>query len=512
MSDASRATSPAYESLTGALREADLVSSIGSVLSWDQETMLPDAGTALRAEQLSLLSGLAHEKRTDPRLAEWLAACEADASLRVDPVVAANLREIRRDLDRQVKLPSSLVREIAQTTTLAQHAWREARERSDFAAFAPWLEKVFALSRAKADCFGATTAAERYDQLMEDYEPGVRSEELERVFAGLRSRLAPLIREIAESGARVDDSIHRARVPIPRQREFNARVAERIGFDFSAGRLDTSTHPFCQGVGAGDTRLTTRYREDNFPDALSSTLHEAGHGLYEQGLPKAEFPGQPLSEAASLGIHESQSRLWENMVGRSRAFWEWAFPEVRREFGDALGDPSVETVFRAMNVVKPNLIRVDSDEATYNLHIMLRFDLERALLSGDLPVADLPAAWAARMKEDLGLDVPDDRRGALQDIHWSMAAVGYFPTYTLGNLYAAQLWEAMGRDLPGLEAEVARGEFGSLLAWLRERVHRHGRRFPATELCERATGAPLSPEPFLRYLEGKLRPVYGIGS
>ncbi len=366
------------------------------------------------------------------------------------------------------------------------------------------------LSRAKADCYGASTAAGRYDELMAEYEPGVRSEEIEGVFSGLRARLAPLIGEIAAAGPPPPSGIHAARVPIPEQQAFSTHVAERIGFDFGAGRLDTSTHPFCQGVGPGDTRLTTRYREDEFPDALSSTLHESGHGLYEQGLPKAEFPGQPLSEAASLGIHESQSRLWENMVGRSRAFWEWALPEVRRRFGAVIGGPSVDEVFRAMNRVEPNLIRVDSDEATYNLHIMLRFDLERALLGRDLPVTDLPGAWNERMREDLGLHVPDDRRGVLQDIHWSMGAIGYFPTYTLGNLYAAQMWEAVSRDVPALESEISRGEFGALLAWLRERIHRHGRRFPATELCERATGKPLEPEPFLRYLEGKLRPLHGV--
>jgi carboxypeptidase Taq len=510
MSEADRTTPAAYRSLTGELREAELLSSVNNVLSWDQETMLPSKGTALRADQIALLSGLVHERRTHPRIAEFLAECEGDPELTADPVVAANLREIRRDFERLVRLPSSLVREIAQTTTLAQQAWRGARERSDFAAFAPWLEKVVALSRAKADCYGARTDAERYDQLMGEYEPGVRSEELERVFSALRARLAPLIREIAAAGPPPDSRFHRTRIPIPAQQAFNARVAESIGFDFQAGRLDTSTHPFCQGIGAGDTRLTTRYQEEDFPEALSSTLHEAGHGLYEQGLPKAEFPGQPLSEAASLGIHESQSRLWENLVGRSRAFWEWALPEVRAAFGDAVGTPSVDEVFRAMNRVRPTLIRVDSDEATYNLHIMLRFDLERALLAGDLAVGDLPEAWNRRMREDLGLEVPDDRRGALQDIHWSMAAIGYFPTYTLGNLFAAQFWEALRRDVPELEARIARGEFGEVLGWLRERIHRHGRRFSASELCERATGRPLSAEPFTAYLEGKLRPLYGI--
>jgi carboxypeptidase Taq len=299
-------------------------------------------------------------------------------------------------------------------------------------------------------------------------------------------------------------------VPVAAQAALNRSVAARMGFDFEAGRLDVSTHPFCEGIGPGDTRLTTRYREDEFTDALSSTMHEAGHGLYEQGLPKeAEF-GQPLAEATSLGIHESQSRLWENLVGRSRAFWEWAQPRAAEALGAPLAGVSADDLFRAVNRVRPNLIRVDSDEATYNLHIMLRFDLERALLDGDLRVTDLPGAWNERMSTDLGLAVPNDRLGCLQDIHWSMGAVGYFPTYTLGNLYAAQIWDAATRELPGLEEEMRSGDFSSLLGWLRRNIHVFGRQFTAAQLCERATGSPLSAEPFLEYVEAKFGALYGV--
>lgn len=510
MSEPAHEVSRAYGDLLRELREAELLSSVTGVLAWDQETMLPPNGVGLRSEQIAVLSGLAHDKRTQPRIEELLVECESNKELVVDPVVAANLREIRRDFDRLAKLPSSLVREIAQTTTMAQQAWRDARARSDFESFAPWLSRVFDLSRSKAECYGASSAREHYDLLMAEYEPGARSEDLQRVFSGLRARLAPLIREISQSGVQSINRFPHIRIPVAQQQAFNARVAERIGFDFSSGRLDTSTHPFCQGIGPGDTRLTTRYSESNFPDALSSTLHEAGHGLYEQGLPKHEHFGQPLSEATSLGIHESQSRLWENLVGRSRAFWEWALPQAQQAFGSALEDVSLDEVYAAMNRVEPNLIRVDSDEATYNLHIMLRFDVERALLSGDLAITDLPGVWNERMRDDLGLAVPDDRRGVLQDIHWSMAAIGYFPTYTLGNLYAAQFWEALRRDVPDLDGQIAGGSFGELLGWLRDRIHRHGRRFPAPQLCERVTGAALGPEPFLRYLEGKLRPLYGL--
>ena len=510
MSESSRGRA-AYDELRRDLREAAVLASAGALLSWDQETLLPPRGFQLRAEQLAALSGIVHERRTRPQVGEWLDAAEADAELGADPDAAANLREIRREYDRAVKLPGSLVREIAQTGALAQHAWRDAREGNDFASFAPWLRKTYDLARARAECYrpGASAAA-GYEALLDEFEPGATVEPLARVFAELRDRLTPLIAEIAASGVSLSGPLDGLAIEPSHQMELNRRVAARIGFDFDAGRLDTSTHPFCEGIGPGDTRLTTRFQEDRFLDSLSSTLHEAGHGLYEQGLPKEEHLGEPLGESASLGIHESQSRLWENMVGRSRPFWEWALPEARAALGSDLGGATVEDLYRAANRVRPGLIRVDSDEATYNLHILLRFDLERALFAGDLAVDDLPGEWNERMRRDLGVAVPDDRRGCLQDIHWSMGAVGYFPTYTLGNLYGAQLWEAARRDLAGLDEAIARGEFGGLLGWLREHIHRHGRRYSAMELCERATGAPLSAEPFFRYLEGKLRAIYRI--
>ncbi len=500
----------AYAKLTGELRELALFASSASILGWDQETGMPPLAGPLRAEQFAALSGLVHQRHTRDEVGDWLAACEADGDLLADPRVAANLREIRREYDRAVRLPESLVREIASATALAQQAWRQAREGSDFAAFAPSLERVFELSRRRADCLREGTDRSRYDVLMDQFEPGASAAELEAVFGALRARLTPLIGAIA--AARTDEAprVQNGAVPVAAQEAFNRSVAARMGFDFDAGRLDVSTHPFCEGIGPGDTRLTTRFREDEFTDALSSTMHEAGHGLYEQGLPKeAEF-GQPLAEPTSLGIHESQSRLWENLVGRSRAFWEWAQPRAAEALGAPLAGVSADDLFRAVNRVRPNLIRVDSDEATYNLHIMLRFDLERALLDGDLRVTDLPGAWNERMGTDLGLAVPNDRLGCLQDIHWSMGAVGYFPTYTLGNLYAAQFWEAASRELPGLEEEMRRGDFSSLLGWLRRNIHVFGRQFTASELCERATGSPLSAEPFLRYVEGKFGTLYGV--
>jgi carboxypeptidase Taq len=400
---------------------------------------------------------------------------------------------------------------MAETSSRAMHVWREAREKNDFGMFAPWLERTVALNRRLAEALGWPDGGVPYDALLDAYEPGMTTAELTRTFDALRAGLAPLIRGVAERGAHPDTSWQRTPLPVDAQVAFNREMVRRMGFDLDAGRLDVSAHPFCEGVGPGDTRMTTRYAPEQFFSALSGTMHECGHGLYEQNLPKDTRFGQPLAEAASVGIHESQSRMWENLVGRSRPFWEWALPAIRQAFGPTeLDRIDVETAYRGMNVVRPNLIRIESDEATYNLHIMLRFDLERAMLSGDLKPADVPGAWNERVKADLGLDVPDDARGCLQDIHWSMGAFGYFPTYTLGNLYAAQFWGTLREALPGLDDDLRRGEFGGLLAWLKENVHRHGRRFTAPELCERITGRRLSHEPLLAYLREKLAPIYGI--
>jgi carboxypeptidase Taq len=510
MSENGASRPKAYEELRTELRETELFASVGALLAWDQETMMPPSATPLRAGQAALLSQLVHERRTSNRFRDLLEESERGIQAESDPIGAANLREIRRGFDQAVKIPTSLVRDFAETTTHAQHAWKDARQRSDFSTFAPWLEKIIQLTRAKAGYLQLPDSTDLYDSLIDEYEPGAKTSDIVAVFADLRERLTPLIRDVAAAERRPDNRIHHLSIPIADQVGFNAQVAERVGFDFSSGRLDTSTHPFCQGVGPGDTRMTTRYRDDGFFDALSSTLHETGHGLYEQGLPKDTHLGEPLSEPVSLGIHESQSRMWENFVGRSRAFWTWALPEAQRAMGAPVDGVDVDEVYGAMNLVQPNLIRVDSDEATYNLHIMLRFDLERALLAGDLKVEDLPGEWNARIRSDLGLEVPDDRRGCLQDVHWSMAAIGYFPTYTLGNLYAAQFWARIREQLPNLDEEISVGEFGGLLGWLRQEIHRHGRRYTAPELCRMVSGKPLSALPFMQYLEGKLRPLYGV--
>lgn len=501
-----------YEELCRLGREIGTLSAVAALGSWDQETYMPASASSHRAEQQALLAGLIHERKTSPRMGELIAACEGDRSVTGDPATAASVREFRRDFDLATKLPRELVEELARLGTEAQQAWKEARAKSDFGMFAPFLERIVTLVRRKAECYGWKREGEAYDALLDEFEPGGTAKDVEAIFAPLRGRLSAFLGEVSSRGKPPSTACLGAKVPADRQHALGLFCLEAMGFDLKAGRLDTTTHPFCSGLAPGDTRLTTRYREERFTDALYGTLHEMGHGLYEQGLPKGESSawGTPLAEAVSLGIHESQSRMWENFVGRSREFWTWALPHARRILGPPLASATADDLYRAVNTATPSLIRVEADETTYNLHIMLRFELERAIVTGDLTVRDIPGAWNARVKEYLGLDVPDDRRGCLQDVHWSFGAIGYFPTYALGNLYAAQFWEAMVRDIPGLQAGIARGEFGPLLSWLREKIHRHGRRYRAADLCRQVTGRPLSADAFMRHIEGKIRPIYGV--
>ena len=498
----------AFSKLCLRLREIGTLRSVQATLSWDQETMMPAAAAEFRGEEMALLSTLIHRQFTDAELGDLMEAAGEQAELREDPALLADLREIRRDYANACKLPVDLVSELSLASTRGLTAWKQAREESRFEHFRPHLETLLDLNRRKAACLQDGDEGEPYDALLDEYEPGFKGSRVEALFTPLRRELVPLIEDLAGAPDRPDPAIHEQKIDVDRQIRFSREIARAIGYDFDAGRLDISTHPFTEGLAPGDTRITSRFQEAPFADGLGSTMHEAGHALYEQGLPKNEYHGRPLSEAVSLGIHESQSRLWENQVGRSRPFWNWAAPRAGEILG--LEDPDPDSVYRAMNLVSPGLIRVESDEATYNLHIMLRFDLERAMLHGELQPADLPAAWNERVLSDLGLTVPDDARGCLQDIHWSMGAIGYFPTYTLGNLYSAQIWEAVRKEMPDLDARMEAGEFEPLLSWLRENIHRHGRRWPAEELGERVTGKRLSHEPLMHYLRGKLRPIYGL--
>ncbi len=496
----------AYQQLLAHAREAHLLAGTSALLAWDQETGMPSGAGDVRAEQLALLARLQHERATDPRVADWLAACEGDPQLADHADATANVRELRRDHDRATRLPPALVTELAATESRAQQAWAGARAASDYAAFRPWLERMVALQQQKADCLRGDGQS-RWDALADIYEPGMRAADLRVVFAPLRQRLVDLRQRLAR-GRAPDDAFARVPIDEARQEAFVRAVITAMGFDFSRGRLDRSAHPFCTSTG-GDVRLTTRFHRDNVLDALGSSMHEAGHGLYEQGV-GPERRGTPLGEPVSLGIHESQSRLWENHVGRSSDFWHWCWPVAQQHLGPACDGHDAASVFAAANLVQPSLIRVEADEATYDLHVMVRFELEQDLLTGDLALADLPARWNALYRDYLGIEVPDDRRGCLQDVHWSCGLFGYFPTYTLGNLYAAQFAAAADRALGGLGPMLRRGEFAPLRAWLREQVHRHGRRYLPAELVRRATGAEVSATAFLGYLEQKLGAVYGL--
>lgn len=504
------ATLTAYDELKTLLRESATLGSVGSLLNWDQETQMPPKGGEFRGEQASLIARLAHERLTDARVGELLGACESDTGLNADERVRANLREIRRDYDIATKLPSELVTEMSRTYSNGVEAWRVARGKNDFAAMKPWYKKIVELNRRKAECLGAPRGGELYDALLDEYEPGMTSAQIEVIFKPLRERLTPLIAAVAGSGVTPDQAVNKVPTPLDKQIKLVEFVARSVGYDFEAGRLDISTHPFSETIGIGDSRITSRFSDANVADPVATTLHEAGHGMYEQGLPREKHFGTPLAEACSLGIHESQSRMWENQVGRGKAFWQWLTPHMKSMLGSGFDGFSAEQVYACVNSVRPHFIRVESDEATYNLHIMLRFDIERALIRGDLSIEDLPGAWNERIKSDLGLTVKEDRLGVLQDIHWPMGAIGYFPTYTLGNLYAAQFWSKIKAVFPDLDSQLARGEFAPLLAWLRENIHAHGRRYSAPELCQRITGKPLSHEPLCDYLESKFRPLYGL--
>jgi len=416
---------------------------------------------------------------------------------------AVNVRELRRDYERERRIPRRLVEESARVTALASQAWAEARRRDDFKSFAPWLDQVFALAREEADAVGY--AGTRYDALLDDYEPGLTTDRLSTLFARLEADLVPLASALREIPAPAPMHVLAREFPLDRQRLFAEGVAAALGFDLERGRLDLGNHPFCTSIGPGDIRIALRYFPRNFARGFFALLHETGHALYDQGIDAAHY-GAPMGEAGSLGLHESQSRLWENLVGRSHGFWQHFYPQLRRTFHEALHDVSVETFRLVINRVAPGLIRVQADEVTYDLHIMIRVELEQRLLAEDLRAIDLPGAWAELYRSRLGVAPKNDRTGCLQDGHWSEGLIGYFPTYTLGNMYAAQLFAAAERAVGPLDDAFAAGDFRTLRSWLGEHVHRHGRRYAAEALIERATGSAPDPSALIE----SLRRRYGV--
>lgn len=482
------------------------ISHIHAVLSYDQETVMPPDGAADRAEQISFISGLAHEKAVAPELlglAEELWA--ARATLR--PEDAANVRETRRMCLRAKKLPAELVTEMARTTSLAHHAWIAARKRADFPAFAPWLEKIVGLKRQEAEAIGYEK--DPYDALLDGFEPDCKVAQLDPLFSRLREELVPLVTAVKSAPRQPRTELLGRRVGVDRQREFSLRVAYECGFVKDGGRLDISAHPFCSTLGTGDTRITTRYREDEPMSSFFGVLHETGHALYEQGL-DPKHAGTPMGNSISLGIHESQSRTWENMVGRSHAFWKHYYSELQKAFAPTYDDVSRDDFYFAVNNVRPSLIRVEADEVTYNLHILIRYEMERDLFAGKLTVNDLPKTWNTKMQQYLGVTPPDDAEGVLQDVHWGSGLIGYFPTYTLGNLYGAQLFDAARRAIPDLDARIEKGDLKTLREWQREHIHRLGMLYSPPDLVKHATGSAPDTAFYMRYLNEKFGPLYGI--
>ncbi len=498
----------AYDELMRRVREESLLTTVEALLEWDEETYMPAGGIENRSEQLALVAGLLHERGTDPRLGELLSAIESSDLLADSTAPAAvNVRALRREYDRFVRLPRTLVEDVARTTALAQKAWAAARGAADFGRFRPWLERIVALKRDEAECVGY--GEERYDALLEDYEPGLRSAVVARLFDALRRDLVPLAGRIEGARRQPDASVLRRHFPRDRQRRFGETVAAAVGFDFGRGRMDLGIHPSCTGVGPGDCRISVRFDERDFAGGLFTILHEVGHGLYEQGLDPARY-GTPLGEAASVGMDEAQARFWENRVGRDRRFWDHFYPRARALFPESLGDVPLEEFHFAVNRVAPSLIRAQADEVTYNLHVMIRFDLERALVSGSLAVADLPEAWNAAYRDTLGIEPGNHAEGCLQDGHWADGMIGYFPTYTLGDVFAAQLYACAELELGSLGEQFARGEFGPLVHWLGRRVYQQGGRHPSARLIEVVTGSPPDHRPLVRMLRQKYEALYGI--
>jgi carboxypeptidase Taq len=501
------APAPAFAALRGHLAAIADIESAAALLRWDQETLMPPGGADGRAEALATMSRMSHEQFVSDRTDALLDAAEAAAGhLEPDSDNAALLRVTRRDLTRDRKLPAAFVAERARAASQSTQVWRDARPRGDFVAFRPYLAQMVDFARRTADYLGYD--AHPYDALLDLYEPGMTSREVAQLFERLRAATVPLVAAIVERGARVDTAVLDQDYEEEPQRRFALSIVQEFGYDLRSGRLDTSAHPFSTGITRGDVRITTRYPRRSL-SAIFGVFHEAGHAMYTQGTSPA-LDRTPLADGASNGIHESQSRLWENLVGRSLPFWRYAFPLLQRLFFSQLGDVPVDRFYRAVNHVQPSLIRVEADEVTYNLHIILRFEIERGLIAGEIRTEDLPEIWNAKMAEYLGIRPPDAADGVLQDIHWSGGMIGYFPSYTIGNVASAQLFAAARRAEPDVPAQIGRGEFGPLLGWLRDNVHASGRKFFPRELLIRATGEPLNPEPYLRYLNEKFSKIYGL--
>ena len=484
------------------------LSSAAAVLSYDQEVFMPIKGSEKRAQTLSHLSGIIHTTFVnidhDNLLTNLKADLDAGKYKGDDAVIVA---EVWRDFIREKKLPESFVRELSETTSQAQTIWAQARKKSDFKLFQPWLEKIVELKRKEARYVGYKDSP--YDALLDTYEPGMTAAEASMILHDVKDFLVPLIAKIKKSQQKFNLKKILGNFPLAEQIEFNTFIAKKLGFDTEAGRIDVSTHPFTNNFHAHDVRFTTRYDVKNLLYAIGSTIHETVHALYEQGI-KEEYFGTPLGDSISLGIHESQSRMWENMIGKSKAFWKYFYPHVQKRFPKPFKKISLDEFYQIVNYAEPSLIRVESDEVTYNLHIVIRFEIEKELIEGTIEVKDVPQVWNHKVKDYLGIKVPKDAVGVLQDVHWSCGLFGYFPTYSFGNLYAAQFYKALKRDIPDLEKKMAQGNFKIILDWLRKYIHEHGKRYSASGLVQAVTGAPLSAHHFKDYITKKYSDIYKL--
>jgi carboxypeptidase Taq len=496
------------EQLKNLLAEISDLDHIGALLNWDMQTYMPPGGAEERAEQTSTISRLRHIKFTRDEIGELLEALVAELEgMDPDADDTCLIRKVHRDYHKARKVPAEWIAEFSKETSLAHQVWERARQEANFKRFAPHLRRIVELRRQYAEFFAPYDHI--YDPLLDEFEPGMKTAQVKAVFDALRPRQVELIQAVTASPHPVENKILYQPFDEAKQWAFGEEVIKKFGYDFRRGRQDKAVHPFTTSFGLGDVRITTRVDRNFLNTALFGTLHEAGHAIYAQGF-SPSLRRTPLAEGASLAVHESQSRLWENLVGRSRAFWVAFFPRLQELFPTQLGEVDLETFYRAINKVERSLIRVEADEATYNLHIMLRFEIELGMMEGRVEVQDLPELWNQKVQNYLGLTPSDDREGVLQDVHWSSGYIGYFSTYALGNLIASMLWEKIEKDIPQIERQIERAEFGDLLAWLRENIHRHGAKFEPLELVRRATGSDLTPEPYMRYLERKFGEIYRL--
>ncbi len=501
-------TMTALQQLRARLAEISDLSRVNALVGWDQQTYMPPGGSAARAEQSATLQKIVHEMFVAAETGRLLDVAASEVSpLDPDSDDARLVSVVRHDYEKLRKVPAELVAEIARVTGLAVDVWTEARRVSDWQPFSPYLARIFDLQRQLAGAIGY--ADRMYDALLDKFEPDMKTAQVKAVFDEMKPELINLARAIAAKGDVVSDEVLHREYDEQKQWDFGLEVVKRYGFDFKRGRQDRSVHPFTTSFSINDVRITTRVDRHFLAPALFGTLHETGHALYEQGISQS-LERTPLADGASLGMHESQSRLWENLVGRSRSFWKFFFPALQQYFPTQLADQTAESFYRAASKVSPSCVRVEADEVTYGLHIMLRFELENDLLEGRVKPEDVPDAWNAKMQESLGITPPTIALGALQDIHWSSGSIGYFPTYQLGNLISLQLWDKINSDIPDLMRQVEHGEFAALLGWLRRNLHRHGRKFTSTELLQRITGSGLDSRPYLKYLKTKYGEIYGL--